>query len=983
MSSVECERPGNLDVVVDADVRKPLRDARKYRSCRLENGVRVLLVEDTEAVFAAACANVGVGYFDDPDDLPGLAHFVEHGVHLGSRDYPDGGEYKRFLAENGGKSNASTGTVHTMYHFEVHSDALSEALRRLSRFFVDPLLLSESLEREVSNVHSEFRRNLNSDARKSLQLLRSVGPYPLSKFSTGNQDTLVHSPETRGVDTAAVLREWWQDRYTSERVTLAVVSPTSLDSLERFCREAFSDVPRERGSSESFKPSGACLKDYRFGGSLYEIAPIRDIRGIELVWFIPHSRMWAMRSKPWFWVGHLVENEGEGSASLYLKRKGWVTELSFHMADEVRRDAGFMFCQCHAKLTETGLANVEDIIRVIYESIEMVKRMPDKAREDSFAELKNITEIKFDYKGREGPTAYASRLATNLHYFDVPEILSLPSLLEKYDGEALDRFLSYLTPENMNIYFASRHFEGTTDLKEKWYEAKYSVKPIPEDIKKAIQDAQDSAAGLELPKPNWAIPSDFLMRLAGEGKPFEWMDPPKKIIDLRTVRFWHKKDVSFRVPKISVRLHLISAYTNESALHSVRADLFALIVNDILDPILHPAVLAGISFSASVAGTGLMLRFDGFGEIVPKVIRLVCEKISSLSREEIENRFPPLHDRLSESLRNRDFMNPHLQANYSMNDCLSQPSWHTHDKLEECQNLTLEDIFNFWEEFRAEMTVEGLALGNLEDTEAADICFNIVSLLKPSGLPAERWRQKRVCKITSISPETQSLGSCVTYKPRNPNPENGDSAVYVLYQIGLDDFGTMAHGALFQLISEKNCFHQLRTVEKLGYIVKLELHRLVNVVGVGIRVQTAGCTPDELDKRVQAWLHDFRKDLEGLSDAEFNSYKNSLSERKMEPPKTLPKAMDRFWEMIKTRRYRFDATSSFLAELNSITKKTILEFYDRHLARGAAEEKRLCTQIWGSEAIGKGGFTERKSFDVPGNLKSVWGMWPDPIVHHD
>jgi len=138
---------------------------------RLPNGVTALLVQDTEAVFAAACVNVQAGYFGDPPDLQGelqdaplrqrlalrcaalsslrhpsnvltmqiasccvllrpnacmrgahghsarlptagLAHFLEHAVHLGSAKFPDEKDYKLFLSQHGGSSNASTSKHH-------------------------------------------------------------------------------------------------------------------------------------------------------------------------------------------------------------------------------------------------------------------------------------------------------------------------------------------------------------------------------------------------------------------------------------------------------------------------------------------------------------------------------------------------------------------------------------------------------------------------------------------------------------------------------------------------------------------------------------------------------------------------------------------------------------------------------------------------------------------------------------------------------
>jgi insulysin len=67
------------------------------------NGLRILLISDTDADKAAASLNVDVGNFCDPTHLPGLAHFCEHMLFLGTRKYPDENAYKAYLARNGGK----------------------------------------------------------------------------------------------------------------------------------------------------------------------------------------------------------------------------------------------------------------------------------------------------------------------------------------------------------------------------------------------------------------------------------------------------------------------------------------------------------------------------------------------------------------------------------------------------------------------------------------------------------------------------------------------------------------------------------------------------------------------------------------------------------------------------------------------------------------------------------------------------------------
>lgn len=70
------------------------------------------------------------GFLSDPDNIPGLAHFCEHMLFLGTEKYPDENDYNKFLSEHGGSSNASTTTDHTNYYFDVAPNHLKEALDR-------------------------------------------------------------------------------------------------------------------------------------------------------------------------------------------------------------------------------------------------------------------------------------------------------------------------------------------------------------------------------------------------------------------------------------------------------------------------------------------------------------------------------------------------------------------------------------------------------------------------------------------------------------------------------------------------------------------------------------------------------------------------------------------------------------------------------------------------------------------------------------
>ena len=59
--------------------------------------------------------DLAVGSCSDPEDLPGLAHFCEHMLFLGTTKYPSEDAYQSYIEQHGGGSNAFTSQEHTTY----------------------------------------------------------------------------------------------------------------------------------------------------------------------------------------------------------------------------------------------------------------------------------------------------------------------------------------------------------------------------------------------------------------------------------------------------------------------------------------------------------------------------------------------------------------------------------------------------------------------------------------------------------------------------------------------------------------------------------------------------------------------------------------------------------------------------------------------------------------------------------------------------
>lgn len=70
---------------VTDSLEKPALDDRSYRVIELPNKLEALLAHDPNTDKASASVNVNVGSYSDADDMPGMAHAVEHLLFMGTK----------------------------------------------------------------------------------------------------------------------------------------------------------------------------------------------------------------------------------------------------------------------------------------------------------------------------------------------------------------------------------------------------------------------------------------------------------------------------------------------------------------------------------------------------------------------------------------------------------------------------------------------------------------------------------------------------------------------------------------------------------------------------------------------------------------------------------------------------------------------------------------------------------------------------------
>ena len=94
----------------------------------LANGLRVTLRQVPGLKRSAAALRVAAGSHDVPLEWPGLAHFLEHLLFLGTERFPASQALMAYVQSHGGQVNASTRERTTDFFFELPTSAFSPGL---------------------------------------------------------------------------------------------------------------------------------------------------------------------------------------------------------------------------------------------------------------------------------------------------------------------------------------------------------------------------------------------------------------------------------------------------------------------------------------------------------------------------------------------------------------------------------------------------------------------------------------------------------------------------------------------------------------------------------------------------------------------------------------------------------------------------------------------------------------------------------------
>lgn len=237
------------------DVRIP------FQMFELDNGLRVIVHEDTRV--PVVCVNVWyhVGSRDEQPGRTGLAHLFEHLMFEGSENVPPG-RFDELLESVGSTNNGSTTTDRTNYWESLPAHALPLALwleaDRMAGLL--PAITPTQLEAQRDVVRNERRQSYENR------------PYGLASetliaelYPTGHPYSwpVIGSMADIGAVTMEDVHAFFRTYYAPNNATIAVAGDAQVGRVRTLVEQYFADIPRGPAIRRNEPPPATLVTERR------------------------------------------------------------------------------------------------------------------------------------------------------------------------------------------------------------------------------------------------------------------------------------------------------------------------------------------------------------------------------------------------------------------------------------------------------------------------------------------------------------------------------------------------------------------------------------------------------------------------------------------------------------------------------------------------------------------------------------------------
>ena len=883
-------------------------DFKQYQTITLLNGLRVLLIHNQESDKSAAALAVNTGHFNDPKDRQGLAHFLEHMLFLGTKKFPDGSEYQKFINQFGGSNNAWTATEHTCFFFDIHAEQFEKALDRFCQFFISPLLSDEFVATERVNIEAEFKLKLKDDIRRLYDVHKETinQAHPFSQFSVGDLDTLADRENQNIRDE---LSAFFETYYCADYMTLAIEGPQTLAVLEKLANQYFSPI---KSAKEPIAPINQPLYLPEHQSIQILVKPVKNDHQL-IISFAMESIDKYYQSKPESILAYLLGHEGKGSILSLLKQKQWAMSLT---AGSGINGSNFKDFNISISLTPLGEANINNIVSIVFSYIELLKS--NKIPNHYYEEKQAIAELSFQYHEKSRAIDNVSQLVLNMQHYPPEDYIFGDYIMSGMNDAHINKLLGYLSADNLRITYISQNnnFSQTSF----WYQVPYQVDKIsPELLEQWRIPTKNNA--LYLPSKNpYIVGNPHIFKNENIAKQPELLEKNEGIT------IWYKQDTTFKVPKGYIYVGIDSPFSIANTQNIAMTRLFVDLFTDTVTEENYDAELAGIHYSLYAHQGGVTLQLSGISDKQSDLLSVLLARLQD--HESCEQHFELFKQQLIKHWQNAD-KSKSISQLFSTLSSMMQPNNPNGEALaQSLSKVSFEDYQLFCQNLFNEITIETLIHGNWL-LEHAHIIKNTI---KDAFQQACHSKNAVKCPVVDISDQHTLI---------MPITLNEHDHATVIYTPLVDRFDkTIALTMVTSHLLSPLFFQKMRTEKQYGYLVGVGYVPINRYPGIAFYIQSPHTDAVTLSLAIDDFVTHCLAEINEISKDDWQHLIHGLAGQLQENDSSLRIKSQRFWAAICNKDELFAHKLQLVEAILSLTLQDISQFIRQKL-RPSADPDRI------------------------------------------
>lgn len=879
--------------------------------------------------------DVKVGGLSDPDDLEGLAHFLEHVLFMGCRSYPGANDFGFFVHQHGGQYNGETEGEYTTYHFNIRSAFLAEGLRRFAALFEAPLFERSAIRSELKVFEAEFVIFQNDDFWRQVAVEKALSTpgHPYCRFVSGSGRTLL----SNGLDSLRqALQDFYRQHYSAHLMLLVVRSNRSVQEMQTMLE------PFELVQSLGLSFANELLPPLPLPPPLEENRWARLIRfdaGRDKIW-MDVTLMVAGLPRHAEYLVELLEGADEGSLLCFLALRGWATKIRA-IREEVLGDLDVF--RIGIKLTPSGLEQWVEVALALRQYM----RMLEVSSETLWLLLCERQKAKEALASCPSPIIWEAEdrsqaLAQRLRYYELAELLeaNVTATNESF-GELLDFIRSFVNENRFRVILSApsaAHPRSRAVAVEGRSGATYSVHDLPEGLLN-FAIAPTTCDQLRLPPTN----RYFFADVSGPRPLPRPSSLPVRLHNAERIELWHlgRDNLSAPISTLHVAILLSPTTVHLGPLQSLLK-----IIKNSLRELISEASRAGASVQVQLAAhgqVGMEVVISGYDQQLPAILRDICEGLRTL--EITYEAVNQVRDSVKEH-RSGCAQDPTKFGKQVLDAFLSgrliSPSGG-----DEVQFIDMPSMHQL-KLLHLQLLIEGYILclydGNVTASEAQAILPEIALLRTVAG-------------GDSVTPSQHAEGeehfagnneAAIELAPHHtvvipPLIGHDDSSITIYLPTGcFRDARARVYTALFVGLYADAFFDHVRRHWALGYRVSLKEFSSADRVGILLSIQSCK-SPRYMQEIVQQFIAALETSLDDLV-----AQPDLLYQRfgLPESPSLLPTLSTALWDCLLHHGRSFAPLHEETEILQQVSLKSMRQFISTNLERPWKDGGAVTVQVW-------------------------------------